>query len=194
MRAAHCARAAGAETRRAARGSVAAILAAVGLAGLSGCGAGLPDDVAACDYVSREHRFALDVPEGWQVRESRGAACLFLAPPGPLPPGAGVIVTVESAGPIQTLDELVQVDLLRVQALRGYTHLDEGERTLADGHKAATLTFEHSATGERVRQRQLMVLAGGQAYTVTATATPPEAFADRADAFEIVFRSFRAAW
>jgi len=194
MRAAHGARAAGAETRRAARGSVAAILAAVGLAGLSGCGAGLPDDAASCDYVSREHRFALDVPEGWQERESRGAACLFLAPPGASPPGAGVVVTVDPAGPIQTLDELVQVERLRVQALRGYTLLDESRRTLADGRTAATLTFEHSATGERVRQQQLVVLAGGQAYTVTATAIPPAAFADHQAAFEIVFRSFRAAW
>jgi len=172
----------------------AAILAAVSLAGVAGCGAGLPDEVAARDYVSREHRFALNVPAGWQVRESRGPTCLFLLPPGASPPGASITVTVEAAGLVQTLDELVQVDLLRLQALPGYALLDRGERTLADGHTAAVLTFEHSATGQRVRQRQLTVLAGGHVYTMTATATPPETFADRADVFEIVFHSFRLAW
>jgi len=173
----------------------AAILAAVTLAAVPGCGAGLPDEVASCDYVSREHRFALDVPAGWQVRESRGPTCLFLAPPGASPPGASVTVTVgRPDSPVQTLNERVQVDLLRVQALPGYTHLDEGERTLTDGHTAAVLTFEHSVADRRVRQRQLTVLAGGQVYTVTATAAPPETFAERADAFEIVFHSFRSAW
>jgi hypothetical protein len=172
----------------------ALILAAALLAALPGCDAGLPDDVAARDYVHREARFALDVPQGWRVRESRGVVTTFLLAPESAEGRANVTVGVEAAGGFSTASGLARVADRRLGRLESMRHLGSEERTLADGTKAVATTFEHRAAGEAVRQRQLVVLAGGQAYTVTATAAPPEAFAEYEPAFEKVFRSFRAAW
>lgn len=170
------------------------ILAAVLLAALPGCGMGLPEDVADRDYVHREARFAMDLPDGWRVRESRGAVTTFVLAPESTPGRATVTVTVDAADRFSTAGALARAADRRLGRLAGITHLGHEERTLADGTEAVVTTFEHRAAGKAVRQRQLIVLAGGQAYTVTATAAPPETFADREAAFEIVFRSFRAAW
>jgi predicted Zn-dependent protease len=170
------------------------ILAAVLLAALAGCDVGLPEEVAARDYVHRKARFALDVPEGWRVRESRGAVTAFVLAPASAPGSANVTVTVERAGRYPTAGAVARAASDRLGGLEGIRHLDAGERTLADGTEAATATFEHRAAGEAVRQRQMYVLAGGQAFTLTATAAPPETFAEHEPAFEIVFGSFRAGW
>jgi len=173
---------------------IALILALTVLAALPGCDVGLPADVAARDYVHRQARFAMDLPEGWRVRESRGAVTLFVLAPESASGQANVTVTVEPAGRFSTAGALAHAADRRLGRLTGLTHLGHEERTLADGTKAVVTTFEHRAVGEAVRQQQMRVLAGGQAYTVTATAAPPESFADHEAAFENVFRSFRAAW
>jgi len=136
----------------------------------------------------------MDVPEGWRVQESRGVVRAFVLAPEPAPGRANVTVTVEPAGRVFTLQALADASAQRLRGLEGITYLGTGERTLADGTKAAIADFEHTMAGEPVRQRQMYVLAGGQAYTVTATAAPPETFAEHEEAFEIVFRSFRAGW
>ncbi|MFO8012261.1 MAG: PsbP-related protein [Phycisphaerae bacterium] len=174
--------------------TAALILAVALLAALPGCDVGLPDDVAARDYVHREARFALDVPQGWQVRESRGAVTAFVLAPESADGRANVTVTVESAGRFSTAGALARAADRRLGRLTGITHHGSEERTLADGTETVVTTFEHRAAGDAVRQQQLYVLAGGKAYTVTATAAPPEAFAAYEPAFEKVFRSFRAAW
>jgi len=173
---------------------MALILTVAFLATLPGCGVGLPEEVAARDYIDRKARFAMDVPEGWRVRESRGAVTVFVLAPESPQGRANVTVTVESGSRFSTSAALARAAEQRLGCLAGITHLGTEERTLADGTQAVAATFQHMAAGEAVRQRQLYVLAGGQAYTVTATAAPPETFAEREEAFEIVFRSFRAAW
>jgi hypothetical protein len=172
---------------------LAALLAAT-IAALSGCGAGLPDDVAGRDYVNREFRFAMDVPDGWRVRESRGVVSVFAVDPAGGAGEANVTVAVEPAHDIQTLAALAEYQDRQTDRLRGIERLGSGERTLAGGLHAATATFQHQDAGTPVRQEQVYLLAGGRAYTITATAAPPQAFDAHADAFEIVFRSFRAAW
>jgi len=172
----------------------ALILAVALLAALAGCDAGLPEEVADCDYVHREARFAMNLPQGWRVRESRGPVTTFVLAPGSAPGRANVTVTIEPAGRFPTAAALARTAGERLGRLEGLKRLGTEARTLADGTRAVTATFEHAAAGEPVRQRQMYLVAGGQAFTVTATAAPPETFADREDAFEIVFRSFRAAW
>ena len=174
--------------------TAALILAALWLAALPGCNMGLPDEVAACDYAHRNRRFAMNVPAGWHVQESRGVVSAFVVAPDGGAGRANVTVTVEPAGRFRDIEALARFNRQRTGRLPGLQRLETGRRTLADGHEAALATFEHAATGEAVRQQQLCVLADGLAYTVTATAAPPEAFEAYRDAFEIVFRSFRAAW
>jgi len=172
----------------------ALILAAALPAALPGCDAGLPEEVAGCDYVHRQARFAMDVPDGWRVRESRGAVTVFVLAPASAPGRANVTVAIEPAGRFPTAEALARTAAQRLRRLEGLKRLGTDERTLADGTRALTATFEHTSAGAVVRQRQMYVLAGGQAFTVTATAAPPETFAEHEEAFEIVFRSFRAAW
>jgi len=160
-----------------------------------GCDLGLPPDVAKLGYVSREHKFAMNVPAGWTVRESSGAAAAILVGPGTVAEGRpNVTVVVDNGFEGVTLAEFVRLNRTHVGALPGYQAIAEEPRTLADGHKAVVLTFEQAALGKPVRQRQMYVLAGGRGYVVTATASPPEAWAAREGDFETVFRSFRAAW
>ncbi len=174
--------------------TVAPILAAVLLAALPGCNMGLPEEVAACDYVHREARFAMDLPDGWRVRESRGTVTAFVLAPASAPGRANLTVTVDAAREFSTAGALARAADRRLGRLTGITHHGSEERTLPDGTETVLTTIEHRAAGKAVRQRQMIVLAGGRAYTVTATAAPPETFADHEAAFEIVFRSFRAAW
>lgn len=174
--------------------TTALILAAAFLAALPGCDAGLPEEVAACNYVNCERHFAMNVPDGWRVRESRGVVSMFAVAPEAATGQANVTVAIEPAGRFRDPEALARFNRQRTGRLAGLKRLEPGERTLADGHKAIVATFEHTATGTAVRQQQLVVLAGGEAFTVTATAAPPEAFDTYRDAFEIVFRSFRAAW
>ena len=170
------------------------ILTAALLAALPGCDVGLPEGVAACDYVHREARFAMDLPQGWRVRESRGPVTVFVLAPESARSRANVAVAIEPAHRFPTTVALARTAGGRLGRLEGLKRLGTDERTLADGTEAVTATFEHAAAGEPVRQRQMYVLAGRRAFTVTATAAPPETFAEYEDAFERVFRSFRVAW
>jgi hypothetical protein len=101
---------------------------------------------------------------------------------------------VDAADRFSTAGALARAADRRLGRLAGITHLGHEERTLADGTEAVVTTFEHRAAGKAVRQRQMYVRAGGQAFTLTATAAPPDTFAEHEPAFEIVFRSFRAGW
>ncbi len=172
----------------------ALILAVAALAALPGCDVGLPNDVADCDYVHRKARFAMDVPEGWRVQESRGVVRAFVLAPDPAPGRANVTVAMEPGDRYPTAEALARTAAQRLGRLEGLKPLGTGERVLADGTRALTADVEHSGAGSAVRQRQMYLLAGGQAFTLTATAAPPETFADREAAFEMVFRSFRAGW
>jgi hypothetical protein len=173
-----------------------AILPVVMLAALAlgGCNTGLPPEVAGLGYVDRELKFALNVPAGWTVRESRGTAAVILAAPGGTDetrPNVTVVVA-PAVGPL-ALPELVSGNRDRLKALIGASLGADEPRTLADGHEAMALTFDHAALEKPVRQRQMYVVAAGRAYTVTATASPQTFDAHQAE-FETVFRSFRAAW
>ncbi|MEA3367375.1 MAG: DcrB-related protein [Planctomycetota bacterium] len=170
------------------------ILAAALLAALPGCDAGLPEEVAGCDYIHRQARFAMDVPRGWRVRESRGAVTVFVLAPASAPGRANVTVAIEPAGRFPTAEALARTAAQRLRRLEGLKRLGTDKRTLADGTRALIATFEHTSAGAVVRQRQMYLVAGGQAFTVTATAAPPETFSEHEEAFEIVLRSFRAGW
>ena len=165
------------------------------VAALGGCNRDLPANVAALGYVNRECRFAMNVPDGWTVRESRGTIVAVATAPVAAGEGtANVTVVVDPAPGLASLDELVRTNRGQTAAMRGFRLIAEEPRTLADGRQAQAVTFEQAAIGQVVRQRQLYVLAADRAYTVTATASPPEAFAGREADFETVLRSFRAGW
>ncbi len=161
---------------------------------LGGCSIGLPPEVAGLGYVDREQKFAMNVPPGWTLRESRGTASVILTAPGGTDETRPSITVVVApvVGPL-ALAELVSGNRDRLKVLQGIRFGDDEPRTLADGHEAVALTLEHAALGKPVRQRQMYVVAAGRAYTVTATASPQTFDAHQAE-FETVFRSFRAAW
>ena len=171
------------------------LLAGLLVASLGGCNRDLPADVAALGYVNRECRFAMNVPEGWTVRESRSTIVAVATAPAATGEGtANVTVVVDPAPGLASLDELVRTNRGQTAAMRGFRPIAEEPRTLADGRQAQAVTFEQAAIGQVVRQRQLYVLAADRAYTVTATASPPEAFAGHEADFETVLGSFRAGW
>ena len=161
---------------------------------LAGCNVGLPPDVAKLGYVSRPHRFAMNVPPGWTVQESGGPAVVIVRAPersGEVRPN--VTVTVTPTPPGAALATVVAGAKQGVGAFRGFKQMSEDSRTLADGRPAHLLTFRQEAFGQPLVQRQLYAVAGDRVYTVTATASP-ETFASEEPNFETVFRSFRAGW
>ena len=176
----------------------AALLAAVGVVG---CTTGLPPDVADLNVVDVANRFALNVPPGWTVRQVGGSTAAILLGPEPAcpvgrsPDGVrpNLNVVVEPTAVTATLEQVVQSNRRRLEEFRGFTLLDFSPRALADGRRAHLITFEHNAFGRPLRQQQLVVLARGKIYTLTAT-TSPEDFAANQPRFETVWRSFRAGW
>ena len=144
-------------------------------------------------YSNPSLNFSLTVPEGWTVRDTSGPVALVVTGPAAddgSRPNVNVVVEPSAA----TLDEFARQTLESLQ----HTYKDKGFKLIAEGpqgdrRKAPHVyaTFEESATGRTVKQRQLYVIGNGRAYTVTATATP-ETFAEYEPEFEAVFRSFRA--
>ena len=168
-----------------------ALLATIAFAG---CATGLPEDVAKLGYVSRDNRFAMDVPPGWKVRESGGPAAVIVRKPaaeGRDTPNIDVVAENHLAG--APLAEWVRLSKSHLADLPGFKLISEGPATTADGRQAWTITFRQDALGRPVQQRQLYVLAAERAYIVTATAAP-ETFAEEEPDFDICFRSFRAGW
>ena len=169
----------------------AALLAAVGV---GGCTIGLPPDVADLNVVDVANRFALNVPPGWTVRQAGGStAAILLGPESPDGIRPNLNVVVEPTAVTATLEQVVQSNRQRLEEFRGFTLLDFSPRALADGRRALLITFEHNAFGRPLRQQQLVVLARGKIYTLTAT-TSPEDFTANPMRFETVWRSFRAGW
>ena len=168
----------------------AALLAAVGV---GGCTIGLPPDVADLNVIDVANRFALNVPPDWTVRQAGRTAAILLGPESPDGIRPNLNVVVEPTAVTATLEQVVQSNRRRLEEFRGFTLLDFSPRALADGRRALLITFEHNAFGRPLRQQQLVVLARGKIYTLTAT-TSPEDFAANQPRFEIVWRSFRAGW
>jgi hypothetical protein len=162
----------------------------------AGCTSGLPEDVARLGYVNHLHRFAMNVPAGWKVRESGGLADVYLlAPEGGSAVRANVNVVVEPGRVALTLEELTRSARAQVEALKGFRLVSEGPRSLAGGRKAFAVTFQQSAVDPKrpLQQRQLYVLGDRWSYIVTATAEADDFAAREAD-FEAVLQSFRAGW
>ena len=161
---------------------------------VGGCSIGTPAEVAGLDYISHTHRFAMNVPPGWTVREGSGMPTMFaLGPEGEKGFRPNVNVVVEAIKPGTPLAEYAAFKKSQLQALRDYELISEEERDLADGRTGHIITFRQAALEAPVIQRQLYVVAGGRGYAVTATA-PEDRFSEEEAHFEICFQSFRAGW
>jgi hypothetical protein len=160
---------------------------------MAGCSAGLPPDVAKLGHVNRNLRFGLDVPQGWSVRETSGAAALIATGSQASSDGRpSVNVTVTPLADGTTLEEFTQASRRSLARLPGFKLLSE-EAASAGARRAWTVTFEESSAGAPVREKQLFVVTGGRGYVLTATALP-QGFAVQEANFDVCFRSFRAGW
>ncbi|MCX5682597.1 MAG: DcrB-related protein [Planctomycetota bacterium] len=172
------------------RTRVSIFLAALALAG---CAAELPPEIAKLGYVSSGQKFALDVPQGWSVRETAGPAALIATGPQAATgdrPSVNVTVTPLTDG--TTLEEFTQASRTAIDRLPGFKLISE-EAAAAGSRRAWTVTFEESSAGRPVREKQLYVVTGGRGYVLTAAATPEDFAAQQAN-FDVCFRSFRAGW
>jgi hypothetical protein len=172
------------------------ILVMVMLAGLAlaGCSVGLPPDVAKLGCVNRADHFAMDVPAGWQVRNSTGSVPLIVTKPGPEDPGRpNVNVTVLAGGDEMPLESLVQLGRRGLAKVEGFKIVSEGDYEAAGAAKAWLLTFQTDVDGRPVTAEQLYLVGGGRAYLVTAAATSDQFAIEQAN-FDVCLRSFRAGW
>jgi len=162
---------------------------------VGGCESELPEDVAKLAYVNRAEHFAMDVPQGWTVRESSGAAVVLVTAPAgesEVRPNLTVIVRMSGAASLHLGQEVAAAEE-SLKRLPGFRLISEGPTTIADGRAAWTVTFVQEATGQPLLEKQLYVLGGQRTYIVTATASPETFIADEPN-FDVCFRSFRVAW
>ncbi len=154
-----------------------------------------PEDVARLGYVNRHDRFAMDVPPGWQVREMTGPQPVIVSKPGDPPGAARPCVTVEVIPDWGTvpLEMLARSSLAGLDAVPGFRLIGQGPMTTATGQPAWSVTFVLAPTGEPVTERQMLLVAGGKSYAMTAAAAS-DAFAAEEPNFEVCFRSLRAGW
>jgi len=156
---------------------------------LSGCGKSADDGGTV--FSNPSLGFSITVPRGWTARDSSGQVTLVVTGPAAEDgsrPNVNVVVEPRST----SLDYFVKETLESLQQ----TYKDKGfriisqERRIKDGQESATcVTFEESATGQTVRQRQLYAVGLDRVFTVTATATP-DTFAKYETEFDSMFAHF----
>jgi len=174
--------------------ALAAVLVAAGL-GPAGCTPSVPPDAQGCDVVRPAFRFALDVPQGWVVRDLGGDVVLEIvatderrgetAPPAETPPEAPAsarqripsavvqVTVIEREG--KTLDawaDDMTAELVSLQPDLAVSQRDEVE--LADGRPALLLTIENPRGVEPLEQRMLLAVTAERAYALIATARQSE--------------------
>jgi hypothetical protein len=195
---------------------VAGALLLVGaLAG--GCGEAMPPEAEGLDHVRPALRFALDVPDGWTVRELGGDVVLeAVAPVGAEtepPPDEGVesnpagrapgvvlhVVVVERAG----LSDAGGGDAVRAAAeawadaaiaeatelRRNMKVVEREEAALADGRPALRLVLENPRGLDVMEQRMLLAVTDRYAYGLMATGTRKR-LAEAEDALAECFETF----
>ena len=197
-----------ARRRGASRRRCAALaLVAAGLA-LGGCERAVPPEAQKCDVVRPALGFALDVPEGWTVRDLGGDLVLEIlptdrreagaaatdAPEGETParrdrPGAVVQVTViEREG--TTLEQWADqagAELIEQQPDLVISSRDASQ--LADGREALMLVIENPRGLEPQEQRMLLAVTADRAYALIATTSGPETAAVEQQ-MQVCFDSF----
>lgn len=176
---------------------LSAALAAV--AALTGCDAGLPPDVARLGYVHRGARFALNLPAGWTAREASGETVLIAQAPAATSTAAdadaraNIEVAVTPLAPDARLDAVAEAARHALARLADFKLAADESRDLPDGRRAVILTFSHTFNGKPLAQRQMLMIAGGRLFTITATAAAGD-FDRLATQFDDSLRSFRAGW
>jgi hypothetical protein len=136
-------------------------------------------------------RFRVDAPAGWEVVRDRGMVRLaVLAPAGPGAFRPNVNVVVEGVAAGTALDAYVArtLDGLASQ-MPGFRVVEAGPAALG-GRGAYRLVYEHAAAERPLRALVYVVVEGGRAFVLTATA-PLGAFDRYLPAFERVCQSLR---
>ncbi|MDP6381182.1 MAG: hypothetical protein QF662_07540, partial [Phycisphaerae bacterium] len=123
------------------------------------------------DYVSSAHGFGIDVPTGWNVQETDGDVVLgLLGPAGPEGQRPAVHILAVSRGGYtlkQWAKESMEINRLQYREL---TLIRNDEISAPGPSPTRIIEFtERTVAGER-RQRQLLLVSGGRAYAVLATA------------------------
>ena len=114
----------------------------------------------------RGNSFTINMPEGWQDKTVYTLS-------GPIEDEIqhNVVINVGQDVDIDSVEELadLQIESLEMQ-LQGFRILKRGEVTLNNGHEAYEAVFRWEPTEvNRLYQRQIYVLAGKTAYTLTST-------------------------
>jgi hypothetical protein len=167
-----------------------AALVAAALA-LAGCEQPVPPEAQACDLVRPALGFALNIPEGWTVRDLGGDVVVEIVAPD-APAGAGpaagepaaetrprrpravvqvLVVEREGVGLDQWADE-ASAEMVEVQPDLAISARDASE--LADGREALLLAIENPRGVEPEEQRMLLAVTANRAYALIATASASE--------------------
>jgi len=174
--------------------ALAAVLVAAGL-GPAGCAPSVPPNAQGRDVVRPALGFALNVPQGWVVRDLGGDVVLEIvatdehrgetAAPAETPPEAPAgarrripsavvqVTVIEREG--KTLDawaDDMTAELVSLQPDLAVSQRDEAE--LADGRPALLLTIENPRGVEPLEQRMLLAVSDERAYALIATARQSE--------------------
>jgi len=195
--------------------ALAALLLAAGAA-LHGCEPPTPREAQGRDVVRPALRFALDVPDGWTVRDLGGDVVLEIIAPGARPDvgteeaSAGEKAEGEAAPAegARTQRGQVAVHVLVIKregltleewadgAVKAITDL-QGDITvarlaptgLADGTRALVLDLENPRGIEPMKQQMLLAVTAERAYALVATGRRSE-MAAAEDALRTCFETF----
>ncbi len=166
---------------------------------LSGCGQAVPTGAEGRDVVRPALRFALDVPEGWTVRDLDGDVVLeIVAPPpkaaaqgdetaGPGPASGGGIAVVhvlaidreglpaaDDADAAEALEVWADAAVEEASDLRRDLRVVAREETaLADGRPALRIVLEDPRGIDVFEQRMLLAVTDRFAYGLLATGPRP---------------------
>ena len=142
------------------------------------------------DYVSSAHGFGINVPAGWNVQETDGDVVLGLLGPADAEGFRPAVHVLAISRRGYSLEEWAKesMEINRLQ-YRELTLIRDDEISAPGPSPARIIEFtERTVAGER-RQRQLLLVGGGRAYAVLATAMASD-FEKFEPAFKKCFDSF----
>lgn len=124
----------------------------------------LPSEKTVSIYLG--NGFTIDQPDGWQDKTVYTLG-------GPVEDGIqhNVVINVGHDVDIDSVEELADLQIASLEMqLQGFRILKRGEITLSNGQEAYEAIFRWEPTDvRRLYQRQIYVLAGKTAYTLTST-------------------------
>jgi hypothetical protein len=120
-------------------------------------------------YTNTSYNFSVEPPNGWTVEEPTYAVVAFV---GPTDEGFQVNVNVQVEATNLSLADYVSAGKTNLETYEDFTLLTEGARNRINNIDAYEVVFTFTYNGMALKDKQVYLVTGGNAFVVTYSALP----------------------